>query len=112
MAQFNLHERTLTSVQKEYIVNEENSLVFFHFTGFNEKDLTVISTHQDRYTFDDRPDLLQVHEEYAAWLTNHKAKFVKNPHVSIQEKLALKKRKNKDFLKAVKVIVKQILFLN
>ena len=64
IAYWNLHERTLAEKEGAYFVNAEYPLVFFHFSGFNFKQPQKITKHQNRYTFQQRPDLVPVFEHY------------------------------------------------
>jgi hypothetical protein len=70
MAGWNLHEREITSTDYgRYIVNFYFPLVFFHFSGVKISD-TKISSYTN-YTFDQRPDLVEIIKEY-------KKKVIKN----------------------------------
>ncbi len=59
MAYWNLHERR---IGKDNLVNERYELVFFHYSGYGFD--TRISKHFDRYTFDNRRDILGIFTHY------------------------------------------------
>lgn len=72
MAHWNLHERNLSLNQKEeYIVNNKYPLIFFHFSSFKPEKPYVIADWQNRYTFESRPDIQPVFNEYIAQLKEH-----------------------------------------
>lgn len=60
VAYWNLHERIIT----EGKINGIFDLIFFHYSGFVLQDLTCISKYQNRYTLNDRTDLLPYFEHY------------------------------------------------
>lgn len=60
MAYWNLHERYLN----ENIVNTDEKLYFYHFSGINFEDLKSISIYQNRYTLEQRTDLIELFELY------------------------------------------------
>jgi hypothetical protein len=62
MAYWNLHERRLDD---KHMVNGQDKLVFFHFSGIPLDNLNEISKYQDRFTLDSRPDLKPIFERYA-----------------------------------------------
>jgi hypothetical protein len=70
MAPWNLHERSLSKVNETYIVNESESLIFFHFSSYKTTNPNQISLHT-KYTFDLRPDLKEVIHFYHTQLLNN-----------------------------------------
>lgn len=64
MAYWNLHERSLTKVNSEWIVNNKTPLLFFHFSGVDINNQDVVSKYQNRSTFDNRSDLREIFGEY------------------------------------------------
>jgi hypothetical protein len=68
MAYWNLHERLLGNVKGEYFVNQTDPLIFFHYSGYNPTKPQHISKYQNRYTFEDRTDVKQLFDNYAALL--------------------------------------------
>jgi len=63
-AYWNLHERSFTKKGGEFIVNENQQLVFFHYSGYDPRKPEFISKYQDRFTFEDRPDLVELFAIY------------------------------------------------
>ena len=66
MANWNLHERIITSQdQGEYLINNTFSLRFFHFSGYkHEKPNEICGAYHTRYNFDTRPDLASIFSLY------------------------------------------------
>lgn len=60
MAYWNFHER----VVEEKLVNGNIPLIFFHFSGLEVDNLNQISKYQNRYTLDNRQDLVDIFELY------------------------------------------------
>ncbi|MHA8060033.1 glycosyl transferase [Aquirufa beregesia] len=73
MAYWNLHERTLTGENIPYTVNDAVLLIFFHFSGYHPENPTEISKYQNRYTFQEKPDVATIFDQYAQIL-------IKNGH--------------------------------
>ena len=73
VAYWNLHEREISATQNGYVVNGELPLIFFHFSGASISCITDdnLSSHQDRFTFTNRPDVLPLFEKYIAKLTEY-----------------------------------------
>lgn len=63
-AYWNLHERHFTKKGKEFLVNENELLIFFHYSGYDPRKSAVISKYQDRFTFVERPDLVELFAFY------------------------------------------------
>jgi hypothetical protein len=77
MAPWNLHERTLSKKNETYIVNDKDSLIFFHFSSYKTTNPNQISLHT-KYTFDLRPDLKEViHLYHTQLLKNGESYFKK-----------------------------------
>jgi hypothetical protein len=62
MGPWNLHERTLSEDNGGFKVNNENELVFYHFSSYNFRE-DAISRHY-RYTFETNPDVRPVYKIY------------------------------------------------
>lgn len=75
MAYWNLHERNLNQKENQYFVNEKEPLVFFHYSGYNPTKPEAISKYQNRYQFSERPDIVQLFDNYAANLKANKFEF-------------------------------------
>jgi hypothetical protein len=69
MAYWNLHERTLAEDATGHIVyggSGTGKLCFFHFSGIDVNDSTILSKNTNRFSLADRPDLGKVFSEYKA----------------------------------------------
>jgi len=62
---WNLHERRIEKFRNNFLVNETDDLIFFHFSGFDLRNPSIISIHQNRYTYTNRPDIKGICESYA-----------------------------------------------
>ena len=67
-AYWNLHERYFALVNGKHFVNGE-PLKFFHFSGYSLDHPEVITKHWTRFTFDNRPDVKPIFDEYHEQLT-------------------------------------------
>jgi hypothetical protein len=61
---WNFHERVVSQKNNQYYINNEQPLVFFHFSGYGPESPDTISQYQERYSFDTRPDVKPIFEEY------------------------------------------------
>jgi hypothetical protein len=68
MAQWNLHERTLSLEQGRYRVNGATPLRLFHFSSFDPHQPQAIAKRQARFPEGSRPDLKELLDGYAAKL--------------------------------------------
>ncbi len=66
---WNLHERFLTKIGGEYLVNEVEKLFFYHFSNYNPANTSKIHTVFTRYDFKNRPDLVNIYAEYTQKLS-------------------------------------------
>ncbi len=70
VAYWNLHERKVTINNGKYFINNE-SLVFFHFSGYGINKPAEVSKYQNRSNFDNRPDIIPLFEYYAQQLKDN-----------------------------------------
>lgn len=78
VANWNLHERTLTRDDAgKWWVNKTAELAFFHFSHYNIKAPDVISSYHNRFTFQNRPDLLPLFTEYRNRVVGNRGEFLK-----------------------------------
>jgi hypothetical protein len=84
MAPWNLHERALTSVDGKFVVNSDQPLIFYHFSGFAINEWKL---HKDynRFTFNNRPDIIALYTEYKNRLDHHQRTFFTNIQWSFQK---------------------------
>jgi hypothetical protein len=64
VAHWNLHERKISFSGNNYFVNEKIPLIFFHFSGLDVNDFNKISKYQNRFTIEERQDLLKLFTDY------------------------------------------------
>jgi len=83
MAPWNLHERVLTSADGKYMVNSNQPLLFYHFSGFAINQWKIHKDY-DRFTFHNRPDLSELYTEYKKKLDKHRRTFFSNIQWSFQ----------------------------
>ncbi|EGM78169.1 Glycosyl transferase family 8 [Rheinheimera sp. A13L] len=68
LAFWNLHERSISTVNDKLVVNNDVDLKFIHFSSFDEKNPGNIAKKQDRFAMDSRPDFVVLAKDYAAKL--------------------------------------------
>lgn len=117
MANWNLHERQLSITENKYIVNDEFSLRFFHFSSYKFNKPDQICSYLTRFDFNSRPDLVPLFNEYQKKLSDNNVHKIANLEVFYYPKpsrpVKIKKRKNKTlffkvvsrFKKAIKVLM-------
>jgi hypothetical protein len=77
VAVWNLHERNVALINKEYYIidrhdeSQKSSLVFFHFSGFNPNHPEIIHSRQNRYHLSDFPELKILFVNYAKELLSN-----------------------------------------
>jgi hypothetical protein len=113
VAYWNLQERVINERNNGLFVNNNYSLVFFHFSGFSPNKPEQISKYQNRFTFSDRKDLLPLFQNYSYLLELNKYQYyqsfecqyegIKEQH---DEKIVLKKVKQ---IPVQKRIIKKII---
>lgn len=73
MANWNLHERTITSeADNKFILNDKYPLRFYHFSGYKFTKPEIICWYLTRYTFQSRPDLVSIYTIYQNKLKQNK----------------------------------------
>lgn len=88
---WNLHERSLSQTNENFIVNEKYPLIFFHYSGYKLESPDKISVHTDRFDLTTRPDLRAVFELYHQRLVaNNFEKFRKMGNALIPQKSYMK----------------------
>ncbi|KQS31311.1 glycosyltransferase [Dyadobacter sp. Leaf189] len=63
-AYWNLHERVFTKRDNTFFVNENNPLIFFHYSGYDPAKPDILSKYQDRFELSARPDLTELFALY------------------------------------------------
>src|SRR5450759_492870 len=85
LAYWNLHERVLTKKGNRYFINSFYPLVFYHFSGYDSLNPEIMSRYQDRFSFDNKPDLKPLFNDYSQLLfkndfnnlINHQCYYIK-----------------------------------
>lgn len=73
---WNLHERTLSENGKNVIMNgQEKPLLFYHFSSYSYKNPKLLSKYYNRYSLADRPDLINLYNNYLEDLINNNCEF-------------------------------------
>ncbi|MGB0743270.1 MAG: glycosyltransferase [Opitutales bacterium] len=78
MAAWNLHERKLNHNQatNSYSVNDQEKLIFYHFSGIKPFQEEEVSSHS-KLTFNDRPDLRAIITNYREQLLQNNYEYFK-----------------------------------
>lgn len=71
VAYWNLHERFVGVKNNQYYINNETSLKFYHFSGFQLGEPSIISKYQNRFTFEQRGDIKPLFENYCVVLNKY-----------------------------------------
>ncbi|TLU99173.1 glycosyl transferase [Dyadobacter luticola] len=79
-AYWNLHERTFSEDNHTHFVNENNPLIFFHYSGYDPAKPDILSKYQDRFELKNRPDLTALFALYRnSLISNGNAYYRKYP---------------------------------
>ena len=90
MANWNLHERIITSQENgHYMINDKYALRFFHFSSFKFNKPEMISAYHSRYDFNSRPDLLPIFSTYVAKLKQNRVDQISKLKVFYYPELSL-----------------------
>ncbi|WP_162053122.1 glycosyltransferase family protein [Pontibacter pamirensis] len=90
VAYWNFHERELSYSDGKYQVNNQFALVFFHFSGYLFSIPEIVSKYQNRFTFEDRPDVKELFEDYHEKIIGnnfHQLSKIECHYVKLKEKL-------------------------
>jgi len=63
MGPWNLSERRL-SYDGKFMVNESEQLICYHYSGYRYNRPEILSKYQNRYSFEQRKDLIQLYQLY------------------------------------------------
>ena len=111
-AYWNFHERTLGKNNDIYMVNENNPLIFFHFSSFDPLEPYTISSYQTRFTMVENSLLNSLFSDYSKLLLQNNFLICKN----IQCYYVLKRQeymrnKRKEDIKKFSYIKKAIILI-
>jgi len=102
MAYWNLHERQLMDTEEVVKNNISYSLVFFHFSGYNLLIPEVLSKYQNRFTFENRKDIVDLFRNYSEKLVeNGYNTFIRVPCYYATKKQKLDLEAYEAFKKAI-----------
>lgn len=102
VAYWNLHERTISLIDKKYWVNKDNSLIFIHISGYQFDQPSLISRHQNRYTLFNYPSLDSLLQQYAEKVKVNGYNLFK----TMDCVYAVKKKKSMGIMKTVNLLLK------
>jgi len=111
VAYWNLHEREIFASEKGYLINGEIPLIFYHFSGASITCLEDdnLSSHQNRYTFTNRPDVLPLFAKYIAGLKRHNFEQF-STYYSINASIKTKSKFLIFLIENSKKVIKRILY--
>lgn len=92
VAHWNIHERYLTNSADGYLVNGI-PLVFFHFSHFSPVHADTMAAHHNRFSFKERPDLIEIFQLYKSNLLQYHYKEFKTVKCFYMNNEKKKKRK-------------------
>jgi len=105
---WNFHERVVTLQEGKYFINDTTPLVFFHFSGYEPTVPQHLSVHQDLYSFQSRPDVVPIFEEYRkALIESHHAQFQTLPNAFYKRRYFY--QKTKGLQKKLVVVLRNLL---
>jgi hypothetical protein len=64
VSNWNLHERMVVIKDDVYLINENERMIFYHFSNFQLDQPNVLSWYNDRYNFSNRPEMYHIFEQY------------------------------------------------
>jgi hypothetical protein len=82
VAFWNLHERTLSKVNGQWLVNQNTPLKFVHFSSFDAQQPENIANKQSRFLKGSRPDFTEVAIDYAAELRSYEIEAISSTRYS------------------------------
>ena len=77
MAAWNLHERYIKTYDDngKILLSSGDRLVNYHFSSWNFKFPDQLSPYYDRFSFENRPDLVKLYQDYRVSLMGNKIEF-------------------------------------
>ncbi len=64
VAYWNLHQNEMEMIEETFCVNKKYPLVFYHFSGYDINNPQIISKHQNRYSFENKPETILLYKKY------------------------------------------------
>jgi hypothetical protein len=78
MAHWNLHERYISGQESSIMVNKNFPLIFYHFSSYRPLVPKRIAEEQNRFTFESRPDIVPLYENYLNEVLSNGYSFFSN----------------------------------
>ena len=77
MAAWNLHERSVASYCENgrIVLSSGHPLVIYHFSSWSFKEPGLLSPYYNRFSFENRPDLIKLYQDYRKSLLENKVEF-------------------------------------
>ncbi|MFA6087888.1 hypothetical protein [Mucilaginibacter sp.] len=85
VANWNWHERLLEKNGNGWLINNKYPLVFFHFSNYKYAEPLFLCKYNNRYSRENRPDLVPIFDEYQSDLTAANAPFITKLSAYYQE---------------------------
>jgi len=104
VAYWNLHERKLHFSSDQFWVNKEHPLVFLHISGYQFSQPSIISRHQNRYSFLDHPELENLFKTYISKVKENGYDFYSNLPCAY----AIPKKKSRGIMKTLNQLIKPL----
>ncbi len=117
VANWNLHERNILSVNGQYFINDDHTpLRFFHYSHFKMENLPAIASYNQNFNLENRPDIASVFNLYKENLIENgyvalkkiNYTFGKQPEIKIvvdKTKFSKVKQATAHFKKGVKILL-------
>jgi hypothetical protein len=102
---WNLHERKVDRIHNSLLINKVDDLIFFHFSGFDLNRPDLISKHQNRFNFLNRPDLKDIFKIYFELVKDNSFHLFSllscfyYPVISLEKRNHSRLQKDKSFLR-------------
>jgi hypothetical protein len=71
---YNLHERKISNINGNYLINDSQRLIFFHFTGYKYYQHEQVSIHFKKYNYKNTPYLESICNLYRQTLLKNSIK--------------------------------------
>ena len=102
MAYWNLHERLLSDKLEVINNNIVYPLIFYHFSGYNPLSPEILSRYQNRFTFENRLDIVNLFKGYTKDLIdNNYLTYIQYPCIYVVEKQKLDRQLYLDFKRSI-----------
>jgi lipopolysaccharide biosynthesis glycosyltransferase len=108
VSNWNLHERFIDIKNGSYLINGNENMIFYHFSNFKLERPDILAGYNNRFTFDNRPEMRLLFDEYIEEVF----KFGYNKYKNIPWVYENKKRAKWIFIyKRVLMKIKKIIYV-